>query len=206
MIFSGEEIKEISDEQLEKLHRLKELYEFWNNRINVISRKDMDRFNVHHVLHSLSIAQVFDFEHNTRVMDLGCGGGFPGIPLAICFPEVHFHMVDSIGKKIRVVKEVAGELRLKNVSAKQIRAEEIRNRKFDCIVSRAVAPLKDLVRWCGPLIDRKNPDGYGLVCLKGGDLAQEISESGKRVKIWNIHGGIFKDDWFKEKYILRVLR
>lgn len=204
MTFSGEQIQEISAQQLEMLHQLKDIYTFWNSRINVISRKDMDRFNVHHVLHSLAIAQIFDFKHNRRVMDLGCGGGFPGIPLAICFPEVQFHLVDSIGKKIKVVQEVSKELGLHNVSAQHTRAEEVHNRKFDCVVSRAVAPLKELLRWTTPLIDKKNKNSYGLICLKGGDLAQEISDAGKRVYIHEIRGPIFKDEWFQEKYVLQV--
>lgn len=204
MIFEGEKIRDLTDTQKEKLASLKPLYEDWNSRINVISRKDMDRFYIHHVLHSISIAQVFDFENNSQVMDLGCGGGFPGIPLAICFPEVQFHLVDSIGKKIKVVNEVARALELPNVTTQHGRAEELKGRHFDCIVSRAVAPLKDLLRWSAPLMNKRNKDAYGLICLKGGDLAQEISEAGKRVNVWQIHGMIFNDDWFRDKYILQV--
>lgn len=183
---------------------LKELYEFWNNQINVISRKDMDQFYVHHVLHSLAIRAVFDFRGNSEVMDLGCGGGFPGIPLAICFPDVHYHLVDSIGKKIRVVKEVTKSLGLKNVTAEQTRAEDIRNRKFDCVVSRAVAPLQRLYGWCEHLINKKNPDAYGLICLKGGDLSGEISQVKQKVHVWEIVPSIFKNKWFDEKYILQI--
>lgn len=204
MIIHGEELKGISKEQEEKLLSLKQLYAFWNSQINVISRKDIEQFDVHHLLHSLSIAQIFDFANNHEVMDLGCGGGFPGIPLAICFPNVHFHMVDSIGKKIKVVEEISKSLGLENVSAQHARAEDIKNRRFDCVISRAVAPLKDLLHWSIPLINRKNTHSYGLICLKGGDLSMEISHAGKRVHIWEIYQKIFQDSWFKEKFILQV--
>lgn len=204
MIIFGEEIKTITEHQKEQLLSLKDLYEHWNQQVNVISRKDMDNFYLHHVLHSLSIAQIFDFKHNPRVMDLGCGGGFPGIPLAICFPDTHFHLVDSIGKKIKVVNEISKALGLKNLTAEHSRAEEIRNRKFDCVLSRAVAQLKTLIQWSMPLIDRKNRNGYGLICLKGGDLANEISEAGKRVYITEIHNHIFRNEWFRDKFILQI--
>ncbi len=200
----GEEIKDITEYQRDQLLSLKEMYEYWNLRINVVSRKDMENFNLHHVLHSLSIAQIYDFNQNARIMDLGCGGGFPGIPLAICFPNVHFHLVDSIGKKIKVVNEVSSALGLKNITSAHSRAEDIRNQKFDCVISRAVAPLKTLLHWSKPLIDKKNKSSYGLICLKGGDLAQEISECGKRVHITDIHNRIFKNEWFKEKFILQI--
>lgn len=200
----GEEFLHITEQQKTQLLSLKEMYDYWNSRINVVSRKDMDNFNLHHVLHSLSIARIYDFKDNPRVMDLGCGGGFPGIPLAICFPETHFHMVDSIGKKIKVVNEVSNALKLQNITAAHSRAEDIRNRKFDCVISRAVAPLRSLITWTGPLLDKKNKNSYGLICLKGGDLAQEISEAGRRVHITEIYGHIFKDEWFRDKYILQV--
>lgn len=205
MIFHGEEIADVTKEQEDQLNSLKELYEFWNRHINVISRKDMDMFFVHHVLHSLSIAQIFDFGNNRHVMDLGCGGGFPGIPLAICFPDIRFHLVDSIGKKIKVVNEVSKALDLKNISTEHTRAEDIQGQKFDCVVSRAVAPLNDLLRWSSHLLNKKNKHSYGLICLKGGDLAKEINETGRRIKIWEIHDRIFRNDWFKEKFILQVI-
>lgn len=203
MNFQGEDIGFITPEQEAKLLQLKELYEFWNQQINVISRKDMDNFYVHHVLHSLAIANVFSFRPRTELMDLGCGGGFPGIPLAICFPKTHFHMVDSINKKLKVVIAVASELGLDNITAEHTRAEDIKNRKFDGVISRAVAPLKDLWRWSRPLL-KKDGAGYGLICLKGGDLAQEIHDSGKRVHQWEIFGKMYKNEWFKEKYILQI--
>ena len=176
---------EFTKEQTAQFAALKDLYTEWNQKINVISRKDMDNFYIHHVLHSLAIAAKFNFEKSMQVMDLGAGGGFPGIPLAIFFPETEFHLVDSINKKLSVVKEIASATGLKNVTTQHTRAEEIKNRQFDVVVSRAVAPLKDLWFWSKPLI-RKNKNvadnnANGLICLKGGDLTKEIFESAKIV-------------------------
>lgn len=204
MIWQGEDFPTLTEEQRISLERLKEIYLFWNERINVISRKDLDNFFIHHVLHSLAIAKVFSFQAHSTIMDLGCGGGFPGIPLAIYFPEVHFHLVDSIAKKIKVVDEVAKELSLQNVSAEQIRAEDIRNQKFNGVISRAVAPLKDLWKWSAPLLLQKKEPYYGLICLKGGDLSREIHDVRKKVHQWEIHKKIFRDDWFENKYVLQV--
>lgn len=195
---------ELSSEQISALDSLKEFYQFWNERINVISRKDFDNFHVHHVLHSLAIAKVFSFQNNSSIMDMGCGGGFPGIPLAIYFPNVHFHLVDGIAKKIKVVKEVAKELSLKNVTAEQARVENIHHQKYSGVVSRAVAPLKDLWKWSKPLLSNGNEPYYGLICLKGGDLAQEIHDVKIKVNQWGIHEKIFKDSWFENKYVLQV--
>jgi 16S rRNA (guanine527-N7)-methyltransferase len=195
--------------QLNQLKALATLYQEWNEKINVISRKDMDSLYEKHVLHSLSIAAVFDFRPGAKVMDLGTGGGFPGIPLAIFFPEVEFHLVDSIGKKIKVVNSVVEGLGLKNVTTQHSRAEEIKNRYFDVVVSRAVAPLKDLWFWSKPLLKKSksqtgpDPVANGLICLKGGDLAQEIADSGCRPKQMEIFR-IFQEDYFKEKYLLQV--
>jgi 16S rRNA (guanine527-N7)-methyltransferase len=190
--------------QLEQFSLLDGLYKEWNSRINVISRKDIDSLYEKHVLHSLSIAAVFPFVPGTEVIDLGTGGGLPGIPLAIFFPEVKFHLVDSIGKKLKVIEAVVAALDLKNVSIQHTRIEDIKNRKFDVVVSRAVAPLKDLLQWCNPVIKKKNnKTPHGLICLKGGDLAQEISESNYRVKKIEIYD-IFKEDFFKEKFVLYV--
>jgi 16S rRNA (guanine527-N7)-methyltransferase len=173
----------------------------------VISRKDLDNFYIRHVLHSLSIATQFDFPAGYEIMDLGTGGGFPGIPLAIMFPEVHFHLTDSINKKLKVVKEVSTAIDLRNVTVRHTRAEEIKDKRFDIVVSRAVAPLKDLWNWSKPLLKKKPADQperiTGLICLKGGDLANEISESGCHPKVWEI-SNIFEEDFFKEKYILQV--
>ena len=208
--------------QLQQLSALGSLYTEWNNKINVISRKDIDSLYEKHVLHSLSIAALFEFKKGMNVIDIGTGGGFPGIPLAIFFPETNFHLVDSIGKKLKVVNEVASAIGLSNITARQIRAEEIKDKKFDVAVSRAVAPLKDLWKWANPLL-RKNDgrwpmaDGRaekkkdetnfvipnGLICLKGGDLAQEISESNCRPRLIEI-SEIFSEDYFHEKSLLYV--
>jgi 16S rRNA (guanine527-N7)-methyltransferase len=197
---------DFSEEQLRQFNLLRELYQDWNEKINVISRKDMDSFYEHHVLHSLAIATQFNFDAGTQVMDLGCGGGFPGIPLAIFFPNVHFHMVDSINKKLKVVQGVAEALGLKNVTTQHTRAEDIKDRKFDLVVSRAVAPLKDLWYWSKPLLRKaaNRRAGNGLICLKGGDLAAEISASGCKPRIWEIEQVFPDDTFFKEKYILYV--
>jgi 16S rRNA (guanine527-N7)-methyltransferase len=199
--------KNLSDQQIQQFGDLKDLYAIWNQRINVISRKDLDNFYIRHVLHSLSIAAHFDFPAGYEIMDLGTGGGFPGIPLAIMFPEVHFHLTDSINKKLKVVNEVSTAIGLRNVTVQHTRAEEIKDKKFDVVVSRAVAPLKDLWNWSKPLL-RKGPLDHpekisGLICLKGGDLKNEISKSGCHPKAWEIFK-IFEEDFFKEKYMLHV--
>jgi 16S rRNA (guanine527-N7)-methyltransferase len=193
--------------QLEQFDALKELYEDWNQKINVISRKDLDNFYLHHVLHSLAIATQFDFPDGYEIMDLGTGGGFPAIPLAIFFPEVHFHLADSINKKLKVAQAVADALELKNITVQHTRAENIYDKKFDVIISRAVAPLKDLWHWSKPLLKKKPVDQpkkiTGLICLKGGDLGNEIAQSGCRPKIWEIEK-IFDESFFKEKYLLYI--
>jgi 16S rRNA (guanine527-N7)-methyltransferase len=207
--------------QLQRFAALESLYNEWNNKINVISRKDIDSLYEKHVLHSLSIAAVFEFKKGMAVIDIGTGGGFPGIPLAIFFPGTNFHLVDSIGKKLKVVNEVAAAIGLSNVTTQHIRAEEIKNKKFDVVVSRAVAPLKDLWRWTKPLLkkdgrwpmtdDPKKKEHIendliipnGLISLKGGDLGQEISESMCRPKLIEITE-IFDEEYFHEKYLLHV--
>ena len=192
-------------EQIGQLEKLKEIYEEWNQKINVISRKDMDHFYLHHVLHSLSIAAIFDFRKGQRVMDLGTGGGFPGIPLAIFYPDVHFHLIDSIQKKLRVVEAAAAATRLQNVTVAHTRAENVGNQTFDVVVSRAVAPLKDLWQWSRPLLRKTQDKDFagGLICLKGGDLNLEIQQSGLRPRIWELNL-LFEEDYFQEKYILQV--
>jgi 16S rRNA (guanine527-N7)-methyltransferase len=191
--------------QEEQFSALQELYSSWNEKINVISRKDMENFYMHHVLHSLAITTQFNFTKNMQVMDLGCGGGFPGVPLAIFFPGTQFHMVDSINKKLKVINEIAKEIGLTNISTQHTRAEDIKNRQFDTVVSRAVAPLKDLWKWSKPLIKKnKNPgedQPNGLICLKGGDLSKEIFESGCKPFVWDIHQ-LFAEDHFKDKWML----
>lgn len=196
--------------QLEQFKALENLYKEWNSKINVISRKDISSLYEKHVLHSLSIAAVFEFEAGTEVIDIGTGGGFPGVPLAIFFPEVKFHLVDSIAKKIKVVEAVAESIGLKNITTQHIRAEEIKNRKFDFVVSRAVAPLKELWKWSKPLLKNKaqgtnNKQQAGLICLKGGDLAKEIQESGTKPGIIEIFR-IFPEEYFREKFLLYVSR
>ena len=198
---------DFTENQIQQFAALKNLYEEWNQKINVISRKDMEHFYEHHVLHSLAIATQFNFPDGYEIMDLGTGGGFPAIPLAIFFPDVHFHLADSINKKLKVAEAIASEIKLKNVTVQHIRAEDIKDKKFDVVVSRAVAPLKDLWYWSKPLLKRKPIDQpkklSGLICLKGGDLNKEISESGCRTGIWKIEN-IFKEKFFKEKYILQI--
>jgi 16S rRNA (guanine527-N7)-methyltransferase len=208
--------------QWQQLSALDDLYKEWNSRINLISRKDIDDLYERHVLHSLSIAAVFEFKKGDEVIDIGTGGGFPGIPLAIFFPDAHFHLVDSIGKKIKVVDAIAGSLGLTNISTQQIRVEEIRGRKFDCAVSRAVAPLKELWTWSKPLLrkkgnepiaaeekkindaeNRKQAAVNGLICLKGGDLSREMAESGSRPNTLEIYN-IFPEKYFREKFIVFV--
>jgi len=206
--------------QVEQFSALPDLYSDWNSKINVISRKDIDSLYEKHVLHSLSIAAVFEWKPGMEVIDIGTGGGFPGIPLAIFFPEVQFHLVDSIGKKIKVVNGIKESLNLNNVSTQHIRAEEIKNRKFDSAVSRAVAPLKDLLIWSKPLLKKKpsirnispvtsngereeEQSTHGLICLKGGDLVKEIAESNTKPLSIEIYE-LFREEYFREKYILFV--
>ena len=189
--------------QLTQLAGLDAAYTEWNSQINVISRKDIDQLYLHHVLHSLSIAAIAEWEKGTQVIDMGCGGGFPCVPMAIFFPEVQFLAVASIAKKLKVVDAVCEMVGIKNIKTQHTRVEDIKNKKFDYAISRAVAPLKDLWKWVGPIIHKKPNQPNGLICLKGGDLHQEIFESGTRPKMMPIYD-IFKEDYFKEKYIIQV--
>ncbi|MGN6166024.1 MAG: 16S rRNA (guanine(527)-N(7))-methyltransferase RsmG [Flavisolibacter sp.] len=210
----GKYFSDFTPKQLAQFNALGALYKEWNAKINVISRKDIDSLYEKHVLHSLSIAAVFDFPGQLEIVDIGTGGGFPGVPLAIFFPDVKFHLVDSIGKKLKIIEAVKDVIDLPNVTTQHIRAEEIKNRKFDFAVSRAVAPLKDLLRWSKPLLKGSSfktggTNGEeaifksGLICLKGGDLAQEISESSAKPKMIEI-SNLFDEEYFKEKYLLYV--
>jgi len=200
---------EFSEQQVEQFKALGGLYQEWNEKINVISRKDIAHIYERHILHSLSIAAVFDFPAGSEIVDIGTGGGFPGVPLAIFFPEVKFHLVDSIGKKLKIIEAIKEAVGLENVTTQHIRAEEIKNRKFDFAVSRAVAPLKDLLRWSTPLLKATRFEQgdeifrSGLICLKGGDLSQEISDSQAKPKMIEIDH-VFNEEFFKEKYLLYV--
>jgi len=198
---------EFDKKQLKQFAALKELYKDWNSKINVISRKDIDSLYQKHVLHSLAIAAVIEFQPGTQIIDIGTGGGFPGVPLAIFFPDAKFHLVDSIAKKLKVIDGVAEAIGLTNVTTQHIRAEEIKNRQFDFVVSRAVAPIKDLWKWAYPLIKKGNKQelANGMICLKGGDLAQEIAESTVKPRMISIND-IFEEEFFKEKYLLHVTR
>lgn len=193
----------ITDKQAEQFGKLKELYDDWNSKINVISRKDMDNFYEHHVLHSLAIAHEIKFRDGSKILDLGTGGGFPGIPLAIMFPQCQFNMIDRTGKKILVVNEVAKALGLENVKAEQLSGEEEKG-KYDFVVSRAVMPLPDLVKIIKKNIDHKRQQNSlpnGLICLKGGDLNNETRPFKNIVSMTDIHD-MFDEEWFKEKYLI----
>ncbi len=196
---------DFSATQLDQFAQLQALYSEWNEKINVISRKDIDALYTNHVLHSLSIAAVCPFNDGMRVFDIGTGGGFPGIPLAIFYPEVEFLLVDSIGKKLKVVEGVADAIGLKNVKVLHSRVENIPQQEFDFAVSRAVAPLRELWQWGRPFIKKRKSTtlANGLICLKGGDLAQEISESGLRPSLWPVDD-IFPEPHFKDKYVVWV--
>lgn len=193
--------------QIEQLSALYGLYEEWNQKINVISRKDFEHLYERHILHSLAIAKVMPFKENAAVLDLGTGGGFPGIPLAILFPETKFLLVDSIGKKILVVNEIAQSLGLKNVKGIKSRVEEIKEGKFDFIVSRAVAPLPDLLRWSRKHLKTQHTHAYpnGWLLLKGGNLDAEIKPLAKQEYIEK-HPiqKQFKELFFEEKYVIYV--
>lgn len=197
----------LPDLQKQQFTQLGELYNYWNKQINVISRKDMDNFYLHHVLHSLSIAKVIEFKNYTEIMDAGTGGGFPGIPLAILFPKVKFFLVDSIGKKIKVVNEVVQSLELKNVEAEQKRIEQV-NRSFDFIISRAVTSLPDFLRWTSYKFHNKsfNQIPNGILYLKGGEIQKELNELRKvKKKIYNISDSL-EENYFETKKLVHIYR
>jgi 16S rRNA (guanine527-N7)-methyltransferase len=185
----------LTETQLSLFEQLQPLYADWNAQINVISRKDFPEFYEHHVLHSLAIAKLISFTSGTKILDVGTGGGFPGIPLAIYFPQTQFHLVDSIGKKIKVVNSVLESLGLQNVTAQQIRAEELTD-KYDFVVSRAVTRLPEFVSWVRKNIAQKqiNAMPNGVIYLKGGDLQEETKPFKNRVYIKNL------SDWFDEEF------
>lgn len=192
----------LTERQKEQFAALPALYNDWNSKINVISRKDMDNFVEHHVLHSLAIAKVVQFKTMCDIMDLGTGGGFPGIPLAIMFPDANFYLCDSIGKKIKVVNDVAEQLQLKNVTAEQIRAEQVQ-RDFDFIVSRAVTDLSQFAGWVkGKISDiHYHKLRNGIIYLKGGDLTDEIAPFRKKVRTWDI-SDFFEEPYFETKKVI----
>lgn len=194
----------LSDEQQAQMSALYELYTDWNAKINVISRKDIVNLYEHHVLHSLGIAKFISFKPGSKIMDLGTGGGFPGIPLAILFPEVSFHLVDSIGKKIKVVNEVSTAIGLKNITSRHARAEEEKG-KFDFVVSRAVMPLADLIKIITKNIahDQKNPVPNGLICLKGGELENESKPFKNKTVIHSLSDD-FSEPFFETKKVVYV--
>ncbi len=195
---------ELSENQKNLFKQLFPLYSDWNARINVISRKDIDHLYERHVLHSLSIARIIQFTKNTAILDAGTGGGFPGIPLAIYFPEVQFHLVDSIGKKIKVVEAITESLGLMNVTFEQNRAENLKG-NYDFVISRAVTTLPEFLRWISKLISKDNFNDLqnGVFYLKGGDLAKELEPIRAKYKIYDINN-LFDDKFFKTKKLIHL--
>ncbi|MDE1205217.1 MULTISPECIES: 16S rRNA (guanine(527)-N(7))-methyltransferase RsmG [Tenacibaculum] len=193
----------LSEKQLEQFSKLQELYQDWNLKINVVSRKDIDELYLRHVLHSLGIAKVMEFKAGAKVMDVGTGGGFPGIPLAILFPETQFHLVDSIGKKIKVVNEVAEGLGLQNVKTTHGRVEEVDD-TYDFIVSRAVAQMETFHRWVKNKVHKKQNHALknGILYLKGGDLTEELANFPKAT-IYNLPD-FFEEDFFETKKVVHL--
>lgn len=194
----------ITQEQSERFAALDALYRDWNSKINVISRKDIDNLYEHHILHSLGIAELISFKTGTRIMDLGTGGGFPGIPLAIMFPDVNFHLVDSIGKKIKVCNEVSSALGLTNVTTEWNRAENVKD-KFDFVVSRAVMPLTDLVKLIRKNIAKESHNALpnGLICLKGGELEHEVMPMKSHTLVTDL-SNYFEEEFFETKKVVYV--
>ena len=192
----------LTPEQQQRFDALGELYREWNSKINVVSRKDIEELYLHHVLHSLAIAKVCTFEAGAKIVDIGCGGGFPTIPLAIMFPEVEFTAVDSIGKKITVVREVAAALGLRNVTPVNARIEAVKG-EFDYVVSRAVTDMKTLKGWALPKlrVGQRGTKPNGMLVLKGGDLAEEIGEARLRCDIYAI-GDLFDEEFFATKKVI----
>ena len=192
----------LNDVQLQQFAALGELYRDWNTKINVISRKDIDQLYEHHVLHSLAIAKIINFRPGTHILDFGTGGGFPGVPLSILFPECQFKLIDGTGKKIRVAQEVCDAIGLKNCAPTHLRGEDEKD-KYDFIVSRAVMPLPDLVKLMRKNISKTSSNALpnGVLCLKGGNLQAELQPYHKIVETTEI-SQFFKEEWFKEKFVI----
>ncbi|MCF0051020.1 16S rRNA (guanine(527)-N(7))-methyltransferase RsmG [Dyadobacter chenwenxiniae] len=195
---------DLTADQRDKFGQMEELYQFWNARVNVISRQDIDTLYERHILHSLGIAKVLEFKSGTSILDVGTGGGFPGIPLAILFPKAQFHLVDSIGKKIRVVQEIADALKLNNVKAEQIRAEKLDD-TYEFVVSRAVTRITPFVGWVKNNISKNSFHSLrnGILYLKGGDLAEELSELNQKSRVYEL-SGFFEEEFFQTKKVVYV--
>ena len=196
---------DLSKDQYDQLNALGQLYAEWNEKINVISRKDIANIYEHHVLHSMSIGKLIHFRDNSRIMDLGSGGGFPGIPLAILFPNVMFHLVDSIGKKVRVAEGIARAVNLKNVEFSHSRGEDIKGNNYDFVVSRAVMPLGDILKCVKKNISKNSSNSLpnGIIALKGGDIEAEIASMRNRCTTWAISNW-FSEEWFETKKIVHL--
>jgi 16S rRNA (guanine527-N7)-methyltransferase len=196
----------LTEDKKSQIDSMKSIYSFWNDKVNLISRKDFDNFYEKHVLHSLSICNLFAFEPNTKIMDLGTGGGFPGVPLAIMYPQVTFYLVDSIAKKTKVLASIVQELALSNVIVINQRAEEI-DESFEFIVTRAVAKLDQLYVWSKNKISKKNNHSFknGLICLKGGDLSNELKNFQHKAFAYSI-SDFFDEDFFLEKQIIHLIK
>ncbi|WP_221394533.1 16S rRNA (guanine(527)-N(7))-methyltransferase RsmG [Dyadobacter sp. NIV53] len=195
---------DLTASQMDKMAQMEELYQFWNAKVNVISRQDIDTLYERHILHSLGIAKVIQFKSGTSILDVGTGGGFPGIPLAIMFPDVQFHLVDSIGKKVRVVQEIAQALELTNVKAEQIRAEKLED-EYEFVVSRAVTRLTPFTGWVRKNISRNSFHSLrnGILYLKGGDLTEEIAELNLKTRVYEL-SDYFKEEFFQTKKVVYV--
>lgn len=196
---------DLSPHQQASFEKAIELYQDWNSKINLISRNDMDHLVEHHFLHSLAIAKVIQFMPKTRIMDVGTGGGFPGIPLAILFPKVDFYLIDTIGKKIKVVQDMIDQLGLKNVKAEQKRAENVKNDQFDFVVSRAVTALPEFIGWVHNNISKRqrNTLKNGILYIKGGDVLEEIASTHKKYQIFEL-GKIFEEEFFETKKVIHL--
>lgn len=197
----------LTEKQIQQLGALQELYRDWNSKINVISRKDIDNLYERHILHAMSLGIVLQFEAGADILDLGTGGGIPGIPLAILFPDVKFTLIDGTGKKIKVVQEIINAIDLKNAHAQQVRAEELKGKKFDFIVTRAVATLDKLIPWSKRLFKRQHRHAYpnGLFALKGGNIQAEIDamETNEYTEVFPL-SDLFESEYYKEKYLVYV--